>query len=178
MWAGLWSVEIFIMRSAETVSVVEGNSSRSVLARAGRAPRRGRTQARMDDRGWDLGGLRVVPAGRRRDRAGKDRRQDWRGTTGRSQTRPYERRVPGTRRRERLRSGRSEGPGPTRIREAEARSARRDGQPCHRGPSGYGKAYRGIPRRSSQRFCSMARRRRCGLPTSRGSERRHRAWTE
>lgn len=88
MWAELVSVEIDNKRSAEAVAIAEGNTSRSDLARTGRAPRRLGTQARMYDRDRDLGGLRVVPAGRRRDREGKDRSQDWRCTNRRNQTRP------------------------------------------------------------------------------------------
>jgi len=78
MWAGLLSNEILVNRSAEAVIRAEGNTARTELVRSGRAPRCRRTHARMYVQTRDLGGLRVVPAGRRRDREGKDRSPDWR----------------------------------------------------------------------------------------------------
>ena len=62
MWVGLLSDEMFIVRSAEAVSLVEGNTARTATVRSGRAPRRLRTHARMYDRGRDLGGLPVATA--------------------------------------------------------------------------------------------------------------------
>ena len=62
MWVGLLSDEMFIVRSAEAVSLVEGNTARTATVRSGRAPRRPRTHARMYDRGRDLGGLPVATA--------------------------------------------------------------------------------------------------------------------
>ena len=59
MWVGLLSDEIYIVRSAEAVFLVEGNTARTASVRSGRAPRRRRTHARMYDQGRDLGGLCV-----------------------------------------------------------------------------------------------------------------------
>ncbi len=63
MWAELMSVEIHVIRSAELVSPGDGNISRAVKARTGRAPRCSRTQARMYDRDWDLGDLHAARLG-------------------------------------------------------------------------------------------------------------------
>ena len=60
-----------LVRSAETVQIVEGNTGRPAMARAGPAPRRLRTQARTQALGRDLGDLRPIPWGRPRDRCGK-----------------------------------------------------------------------------------------------------------
>ena len=57
MWVGLLSDEMVIVRSAEAVISVEGNTARTATVRSGRAPRRPRTHARMYDQGRDLGGL-------------------------------------------------------------------------------------------------------------------------
>jgi hypothetical protein len=62
MWVGLLSDEMHIVRSAEAVSLVEGNTARTATVRSGRAPRRLRTHARMYDQGRDLGGLPVAMA--------------------------------------------------------------------------------------------------------------------
>ena len=62
MWVGLLSDEMFIVRSAEAVFLVEGKTARTATVRSGRAPRRLRTHARMYDRGRDLGGLPVATA--------------------------------------------------------------------------------------------------------------------
>jgi len=62
MWAGLWSNEKHLVRSAEAVSRVEGNTARTDLVRSGRAPRCRRTQARMYVQTRDLGGLPVTTA--------------------------------------------------------------------------------------------------------------------
>ena len=124
MGEGRSSVEVAHVWRAEAVPSVEGNASWRGLARAGRAPRRRRAQPAVYEGGWGLGGLRVVPAGGRRDCEGRDGSHHWRCTARRSKARPQQRPVPGSRRREPLRTVRSEGPGPTRIREAEARFAR------------------------------------------------------
>ena len=57
LWVGLLSAEIVIVRSAETVVVVEGNIARTVLVRSGRAPLRRRTHARRYDRSLEASPL-------------------------------------------------------------------------------------------------------------------------
>ena len=66
--AELLSVARYVIWRAETLLKVEGNIGRVGMVRPNRAPRRRRTQARTYVICRDLGGLRVVPAGRRRDR--------------------------------------------------------------------------------------------------------------
>ena len=62
MWAGLMSNEIHLIRSAEAVIRVEGNTARTDSVRSGRAPRCQRTQARMYVQTRDLGSLPVTTA--------------------------------------------------------------------------------------------------------------------
>ncbi len=80
MWAGLLSAENVVIQSAETLTLVEGNTARTALVRCGRALRRRRTHARMYVRGRDLGGLSAAQRqGRGRQSVGSSRSMDeWR----------------------------------------------------------------------------------------------------
>ena len=77
MWAGLLSAEDIVIQSAETLTLVEGNTARTALVRCGRALRRRRTHARMYVQGRDLGGLLAAQRlGRGRQSQGSCRAED------------------------------------------------------------------------------------------------------
>ena len=64
------------------------------------------------------------------------------------------------------RSGRSQGRGPRETREVHTGSGRRTGQPRHRGSIAYGKRHERRKGKSSPPYCTTSTRRCCARPTT------------